>query len=428
MVCPVLEQAGQQNVEAATEYPYEPLYRPLSWTLSTFSNFFLFAIVVLVGYALYRRRRRKGVQSGRGSCVSYRRVDQGGERDGRENILVLGGETGFGRHLVKTLLADGSYNVHCLDSYIPYQEDRFAEVCAYIQADLCCYEDMLLCVRGRKAVFHAGCLAPQHCFEKRVDFYHHNVTGTENIVRVCRERSVERLVFTSSANVVAGKKWNDKNVNETTPYPESPRNVYLGSLASAEKCVLNSNGAGGLATCVMRLAPVIWSDNDPLVDTLLSQSVLVVDANTHGVTAVDAAAAAKAHIIADKKLGNETNSVVAGKAYNLGNNTRISYKDLVGTLVSEEETIWGHSPPTEIPRYVMTILAYVNYYGYKLTGNLTHTVTISPLMVDVHTTELSFSSEQARKELGWADERGWKEAVAELVRTHKTVIESKKDQ
>ena len=428
MVCPVLEQAAKQNEDVVTEYPYEPLYRPWSWTLSTFSNFLLLAVIVVAGYALYRRRW-KGSRSGREASVSYRRVDQGGEKEARENALVLGAGTGFGQHLVRALLADGSYNVHYLDSYIPYREDRERDVCSYMQADIASYEDMLLCTRGMKVVFHASNLAPHQCFDRAASFHRHNVTGTENVVRVCRETGVKRLVYTSSAAVVVGNNWNRSNVDETAPYPASPRNTYLASLAAAERLVLDSNGVDGLATCVMRLAPVIWSPDDPLVKTLLSQSVLVPHGVSHNVTAVDPDSAAGAHITADRKLTNTTDTLAHGKVYNLGNNTHIAYHNLVGSCPSDKETsLWGHSPPTDIPKWTMTLLGYLNYYGYKLTGNLIHCKTISPLSLYIHTTELTFSSARARQELGWSDDTKWQDAITSLVEAHKTSRESKKEQ
>ena len=427
MVCPMLERANQQKIERPTQYPYEPLYRPWSWALSSFGNLFLLAAIVFVGYAL-SRRRRKARKDGRAPSVSYRRVEQSVGGEERDDVLVLGAETGFGRQLVKSLISNCGYNVHCLSSYIPYEEDRLQSVCSYIQADICCYDDMLLCTRGMKAVFHAGNLAPQHSFATGVDLCHHNVTGTENVIRVCRETGVKRLVHTSSAVAVVGNNWNQENADETTPYPKSGKNVYLASLASAEQHVLNSNGRDGLATCVLRLAPVIWTEDDPLIDSLLSLSMVVVDGSTHSVTTVCPEAAAQAHIIADKKLKSTPNSVVGGKAYNLGSDTRIPYSDLVGTLASDGATIWGQTPPTQISKLFMTILAYLNYYGYKLFGAQTHSVTVSPLMLDLHTTELSFSSARAKQELGWEDKTEWRAAVASLVHTHKAGTETKKEQ
>ena len=427
MVCPILEQASQQNIEAPTEYPYQTLYRPWSWALSTLSNLFLFAVVFLVSYALYRRRR-KVLGSGGGSTVTYRRVDVNKPREERANVLVIGAQGSFGRHLVENLLSDGGYNVHCLDSYIPYPEDRCNSVCSYIQTDTCCYEDMLLCTRGMQAVFHAGSLTPHHLLDRNTDIYHTNITGTENVVRVCRECDVKRLIYTSSATVVVGKKWNRKLADESTPSPKKHSNVYWASLATAEQLVLNSNGKDGLVTCALRLAPFTCSVNDPFTKTLLSQSTFIMKSAGHGVTLGDADSSAKAHILADKKLCSGATSGIAGNAYNLGNNTRVLYCDFVGTLASDDATIWGHQPPTEISKPLLTFLAYVNYYWYKMTGTFIVNKNLSPPLLDSHTTELSFSSERARCDLGWEDEGRWQEIVTRLVQAYHTIQETKKEQ
>ena len=425
MVCPMLDQANQQDLQAPTEYPYQSLYRPWSWALSTLSNFFLFAVLFLVGYAVYRRRRKSWKN---GSSVSYRKVDIRREEEGRDNVLVIGSEGNFGSHLVKCLLSEGSYNVHCLDSFIPFKEDRNSEVCSYIQADIRSYDDILLSIRGVQAVFHAGSLTPYQSFAKKADFYHTNVTGTENIVRVCRERSVKRLIYTSSAIVVVGKKWNKQHADETVSFPKSHCNASSASLASAEQLVLRSNGKDGLATCAMRLAPVICDVNDPFMESLLTQTAFIVKNADHGVTLVDVGASAKAHILAEKKLRSGTTSIVAGKAYNLGSKTRVMFRDLIGKMASDGETVWGQPPPIEVSKWVLTLLAYINYYSYKMTGVLLVSKNLSPLLLYIHTTELTFSSTSAHRDLGWEDQAEWQEVIASLVLTHKARQENKKEQ
>ena len=422
------DQLGQQNLNTGAEYPYQPLYRPWSWALSTLSNFFLFALVFLAVYVVYRRQRKLWQNGGR-STVSYRKVDMRQGEEGKTSVLVMGAEGCFGSHLVQCLLADGGYNVYCLDSYIPLEENRNAEVCAYIQADVCSYEDMLLLLRGVEAVFHAASLSPHHSVcVKKADFYHTNVTGTENVIRVCKECNVKRLIYTSSATVVVGKKWNQQNADESTPYPKSPLNVYTGSLVAAEELVLNSTGKDGLTTCAMRLAPFTCSIRDPTMESLLSQNAFLLKAADHGVTIVGADVAARAHVLAERKLRDGSASVVAGKAYNLGNKERVLYSDLVGKLASDEKTIWGQSPPTEISKWALFLLAYINYYCCKMTGALLVDRTLSPLLLDAHTTEQSFSSARARRDLGWEEQRAWQEIVQGLVHLYKTKQEVKKNQ
>lgn len=427
MVCPVIEQANQRKLDSPTEYPYQPLYRPWSWTLSTLSNIFLFAVVFLIGYAIYRRRLKQW-RSGRYSAVSYRKVDMREEVEGRRNVLVIGAEGYFGKCLVESLLRDGGYNVHCLDSYIPYKEHRNSEVCSYSQADICSYDDMLLCLRGMQAVFHTSSVSSQYAFIKKADFHHAVVTGTENVVRVCRECNVQQLIYTSSATVVVGKNWNQQLADESAPYPKSHYSEWSTSLAAAEQVVLNSNGKDGFVTCAMRLAPITCSVNDPFVESLLTESMFLVKNSNHGVSIVSANAAAKAHILAEKKLCSDTPFIAAGKAYNLCSETRVLYHDLVGKLASDDETIWGQAPPTEVSRWVLKLLAYINYYSYKMMGALLVSKNISPPMLCTQTTELSFSSRRANLELGWEDGLKWQEEVTSLVQKYKARQDTKKEQ
>ena len=348
--------------------------------------------------------------------------------EGKANVLVIGAESVFGRHLMERLVKDGGYNVHCLDSYIPYPEDRSGEVCSYIQADICSYEDMRLCARGMEAVFHAGSFTPQHILKKKTDLHLHNVTGTENIVRVCRECKVKRLIYTSSSKVVVGKKWKQQQASENVPYPKSHQNACLSSLAVAEQLVLNSSGKDGFVTCAMRMAPVTFSEDDQLMDSLLNHSAVLVKNSYHGVTVGGAESSAGAHVLAEKKLRSGANSVAAGKAYNLGGKTRVLYRDLVGTLASDDETIWGQEPPTEVSRVFLTLLAYVNHYCYKMTGACLVSKVLSPLTLDTHVTELSFSPVRARHDLGWEEVGDWQTMVAGLVQSHRARQETKKEQ
>lgn len=426
MVCPIIEQANQRNLDSPTEYPYQPLYRPWSWTLSTLSNVFLFAVIFLIGYAIYRRRLKQW-RCGRHSTVSYRKVDIREGAEGRCNVLVIGAEGYFGKYLVECLLKDGGYNVHCLDSYIPYKEYRNSEVCSYAQADTCCYDDMLLCLRGMKAVFHATSIYSQYAFIKKVDFHRAVVTGTENVLRVCKECNVQRFIYTSSATVVVGKNWNQQLADESAPYPKSHCSEWSASLAAAEQLVLNSSGKDGLVTCAMRLAPITCSVNDPFVESLLTESMFLIKNSNHGISLVSANAAVKAHILAEKKLCSDT-SVTAGKAYNLCSEARVLYHDLVGKLASDDETIWGQTPPTEVSRWVLKLLAYVNYYGYKMTGARLISKNISPRMLQTQTTELSFSSRRANQELGWEDPVQWQDEVTSLVQKYKARQDTKKEQ
>ena len=424
MVCPIKDQINRKNLDTATEYPYESLYRPWSWVLSSFSNLFLFAFVFIIAYILYRKRKRSGDKA----TVSYRRVVVREGEEGKVNVLVTGAGGCMGTHLVDCLLKDGGYNVHCLDLHIPLEHERNGEVCSYTQTDICSYDDLQISVRGMQAVFHTADISPQDGFVKKKDFHYFNVTGTENIIKACKECNVKRLIYTSTATVVVGQNWKSENVDESTPYPERPLNVYLHTKAISERLVLEAGAKDGLLSCAMRPAAVLFSVHNRYMQDLLTQTMFVVKGLNYGMSYVSAASAAQAHVLAEKNLRDGPTSTAAGKAYNIGSKERVQCHDLYGELASDEESIWGQPPPHEIPMWALTLIAYINHFSYKLTGATLVYKCLSPLFLDDFAVEQSFSSARAHQELGWEEPRGWKEIIQELVKEHRAEKEGKKEQ
>jgi len=185
---------------------------------NTLSLLVMLLILICTMLSCWYRRRRIAQSK---TAVCYRR-EMMREEDGRKvNALVTGAGGCVGRHMVECLLEDGGYNVHCLDLYIPKEEQRNGEVCSYIQADIGNYRDMVKALQRMDAVFHIASLTPLvELFFTHEDYYHVNVTGTENIVQACQECGVKRLVYTSTGVVVMYKGWNHCNADESLPYPD----------------------------------------------------------------------------------------------------------------------------------------------------------------------------------------------------------------
>lgn len=373
---------------------------------------------------LYRKRK----QSGGKATVSHRRVEVREGEEGKVNVLVTGAGGCMGTHLVDRLLKDGGYNVHCLDLHIPLEHERNGQVCSYTQADICNYGDLQISMQGMQAVFHTADISPQDGFVKKKDVHHFNVTGTENIIKACKECNVKRLIYTSTAVVVVGQNWKRENVDESTPYPERPLNVYVRTKAISERLVLEASVKDGLVACAMRPATILCSAHNRYIQDLLTQTMFVVKGTDYGMTYVSAGSAAQAHVLAEKNLRDGPTSTAAGKAYNLGSKERVLCRDLYGELASDEESIWGQPPPHEIPMWALTLLAYINYFSYKLAGTTLVYRCLSPLFLDSFSVEQSFSSARAQQELGWEQPHGWKEIIQELVKEHRADKEGKKEQ
>ena len=391
------------------------------------TNLFIFAFLVCIVYVLYKRRRG-GRQR---AAVSYKRVEvtTAAERKDRVNVLVTGGIGCLGKSLVKFLLDDGGYNVHSLDLWIPKEEHRNPKVCSYIQTDITNLDDLILAFKGVgavDAVFHTAAITPMDClYFSDDDFHRHNLTGTKNVIEACKECAVKRLVHTSSITVVLSKDPAQcvNGVDETFPIPKDSLNAYTSSKATAEKFVRAANGNNGLVTCVLRLAAIFSSDN-PLVKFLLSNRAFYPGDGLFGYSIVPVEAAVRGHILAEKKLREGEDSIVAGKAYNMCMEDKIPFRELNGySANSKGPTIWGTPPPIALPIWLFVVVTYVNAFGFWLIKTAPIDPLLGPMCLDFFR-EHTFTSALAHKELGWEELPPWQEIVKELVKKNR---ETKKE-
>ena len=421
MVCPMLNR--RPPPERPVDYPYESLYRPLSWILASFSNLFLFAILgAAVVFVFYKRWK-----AGKGkNTVSYRKVEVK-KRDsavqGKDTVVVTGGNGCLGRRIVKYLLQDGGYEVHSLDLWIPGEDDRNLEVCSYIQADITNLDELNIALReasGVDAVFHVAGIVPHRVGFSSADYHRINTTGTENVIKACHECGVQRLIYTSSVTVVLSKDPTQvvDGADESYPYPDNPLNAYVASKAAAEKLVRAANGKSGLLTCVLRPGGLYGGCDNPLMRPLVTEQG-VHPTRDYIFAFVPIEATARGHILAEKKL--HTDSVAAGKAYNLCLEDKLSQQ----AFLEYAANVTGNPPPYSLPVWVFTLLGYVNDVAFALTRKAPFGVHLTPMAVQFMANS-SFTSGLAHKELGWEEFPPWKDVVKQLIEEFREEEEAKK--
>ncbi|CCW71228.1 unnamed protein product [Phytomonas sp. Hart1] len=112
---------------------------------------------------------------------------------------VVTGGTGFvGTRLVEMLIERGAEHVISFD-IVPKEKGIGIwdhPSISYIVADITCYEEVSLAIKGADCVWHlAAAVGPFHPHElyRKV-----NYIGTVNVIRACKEHGVKKLVFSSS--------------------------------------------------------------------------------------------------------------------------------------------------------------------------------------------------------------------------------------
>ena len=192
-------------------------------------------------------------------------------------------------------------------------------------------------LEGATVVIHAASIVDV-CQPSEIAMNAVNVKGTENIIRVCLECSVTRLVYTSTADVVLG--WSDNhNINEATPFPGDNVSDYLFGLYAytkmkAERKVLEASGTkcaneNLLIACVLRPLLMYGEGDKVFLPNLISAAksqlgylprMGMENSKTHMCYVGNAA---WAHVVAVERMATCPN-LVGGKAFFIGDNTPVN--------------------------------------------------------------------------------------------------------
>ncbi|XP_034045550.1 putative short-chain dehydrogenase/reductase family 42E member 2 [Thalassophryne amazonica] len=172
-------------------------------------------------------------------------------------VLVTGGGGYFGFRLGRVLASQGM-SVILLDMHkLPWDVPEGA---TFYQSDIRDFASLYKVCEGVDCIFHTasyGMSGPEQLRKEQVESI--NVGGTNNVIKVCKERGIPRLVYTSTINVVfAGKPIQDGDENSVPHVPlDKHIDHYSRTKAIAELSVLSANGfslkgGGLLRTCVLR--------------------------------------------------------------------------------------------------------------------------------------------------------------------------------
>ena len=94
----------------------------------------------------------------------------------------------------------------------------------FIKGDLSSIEELRQAFQSVDAVVHAGALSTAWGPWKA--FYQANVVGTQNVLELCREYAVKRLVYVSSPSIYAAGKDQLNIMESDAPKRKSPQQLH----------------------------------------------------------------------------------------------------------------------------------------------------------------------------------------------------------
>lgn len=243
-------------------------------------------------------------------------------------ILVTGGGGFLGGAICRQLLARG-------DEVTAYQRSADAGLeelgVKVIRGSITDLKTLSAAARGIEAIIHTAAKAGQ--WGAWDDYFQPNVTGTGNVITVCRDNRIHKLVFTSSPSVTHADG-DVEGADESLPYAEHYHAHYPATKALAEQMVMAAN-CPELYTVSLR-PHLIWGPGDNhLLPSLLERAKsgkLRLPGPEKLIDTVYIDNAAKAHLLALDRLQSAPQTV-GGKTYFISNDEPMSQREIIGGLL-----------------------------------------------------------------------------------------------
>jgi nucleoside-diphosphate-sugar epimerase len=246
--------------------------------------------------------------------------------------LITGGGGFLGSAIIRQLHQRGNCRLRSFSRQrYPHLDSLGVE---QFTGDLTDRDALMRAAPGCDLIFHvaakAGVWGPYR------EYHAANVAGTENILGVCRDLKIPRLVYTSSPSVVHGKG-HIQGGDESLPYPRHFETAYPQTKAIAEQMVLQANSSE-LLTVALR-PHLIWGPGDPhLIPRLLARAragkLKRIGREDHLVDTVYVENAAEAHLLAADRL--IPGSPVSGKVYFITNGEPVPLWSFIDRILQTE--------------------------------------------------------------------------------------------
>lgn len=171
------------------------------------------------------------------------------------NVLVTGGCGFLGSSIVKKLIYKG-FNVKIFDNSI---SNNFKDI-EIIEGDIRDYDSIRKAIRSIDIVFHTAAIVSFDPSKKKIQ-EEINITGTKNVMQVCLENEVQRIIHTSSINAIGFSK-KKEILDESAHFNWKPYNLtYMNSKYEAEKIIIEMERFNKLPVVIVNPGTIFGKSN-----------------------------------------------------------------------------------------------------------------------------------------------------------------------
>jgi len=320
-----------------------------------------------------------------------------------EELTLVTGATGFvGSHVVRQLLRRGD-RVRILARNSSRKANVEAFGCEIAIGDLRDSTSLLRCVQGCGRVYHVA--ADYRLWARNPqEIYDNNVGGTRNLLSVCCEAGVEKVVYTSTVGTIGLRK-DGVPANEDSPVKlDDMIGHYKRSKFMAEQ-VAREFAASGLPVVIVNpTTPIGAGDIKPtptgkiIFEAIKGRMPAYVET---GLNLVGVEDVARGHLLAEEKGRIGERYILGGENWSLE-----EILDGVARICGK------HTPRFRIPWALALVAGYVENF---VVGTVFCREPLIPLEgVRMARYKMYISSEKARNELGYNPapvEKALREAV-----------------
>jgi len=293
----------------------------------------------------------------------------------------------------------------------------------FIKGDIRNYEQVNLACKGMDMVIHAAAIVDWGTHSVQ-EVYDVNVTGTENIIKACKQNFVSFLIFTSSLDAV----YNGKplvNIDESQTYPEKHSNMYCRSKYLSERMIVAENSSS-LKTCVLRPSD-IYGEGDPyhigsLINMAKNGFYIRLGNGRSKCQHVYVGNMAFAHVLIAQAMLKD-NCKVCGEIYFITDGPGVNFFIFFDQIVKGAGyTIWPKN--LWLPRWLAFILGSLSeFFALLIRPIKVYNPKFSRFAVVYTCTDFTFSSGKAIRDFGYHSKYNKNEAFERTISYYRNFFE-----